>query len=48
MPAKNKVKRLDRARSWRVARRKRDQQEWTSPTRRSRGKRPKNKKTASI
>jgi hypothetical protein len=30
MPAKNKPKRLDRAHSWRVARRKADQKKWTS------------------
>jgi hypothetical protein len=44
MPSKNKPKRLDRARSWRVARRKADQKKWISPTKRSRKKRDKKKK----
>jgi len=41
MPAKNKPKRFDRARSWRVARRKRKTKELTHPKKRSRGKREK-------
>jgi len=43
MPGKNKPKRLDRNRSWRVARRKKQQKERVNPTKRSRAKRPKNK-----
>jgi len=43
MPAKNKPKRLDRARSWRVARRKRKEKEAISGKGRSRKKRPKKK-----
>ena len=45
MPAKNKPKRLDRARSWRVARRKREQFNLAKGIKRSRKKRPKHKGT---
>ena len=43
MPAKNKPKRLDRARSWRVARRKKRRTLLIKGKSRSRPKRPKNK-----
>jgi len=43
MPSKNKVKRLDRNRSWRVARRKKKQRELINGVKRSRKKRPKKK-----
>jgi len=44
MPSKNKPKRLDRARSWRVARRKAEQRFIASGgKKRTRGKRPKHK-----
>ncbi|MCR4285094.1 MAG: hypothetical protein NUV97_03575 [archaeon] len=43
MPSKNKPKRLDRARSWRVARRKREKRAAILWTGRGRKKRPKNK-----
>ncbi|MFH0711570.1 MAG: hypothetical protein V1889_00415 [archaeon] len=43
MPGKNKPKRLDRNRSWRVARRKKKLRELISGTSRSRKKRPKKK-----
>jgi hypothetical protein len=43
MPSKNKAKRFDRNRSWRVARRKRKMREFTSPIKRSRKKREKKK-----
>lgn len=41
MPAKNKPKRLDRARSWRVARRKKKITNLIKGVKRSRPKRPK-------
>jgi hypothetical protein len=43
MPSKNKPKHMDRNRSWRVARRKRKINEWTSGKGRTRKKRPKHK-----
>jgi len=43
MPSKNKPKRLDRARSWRVARRKRKLKELINGKSRNRKKRPKKK-----
>ena len=43
MPGKNKPKRLDRNRAWRVARRKKKRAELASGTSRSRKPRPKNK-----
>jgi len=43
MPSKNKPKRLDRARSWRVARRKRQKRELLMGKSRNRKRRPKNK-----
>jgi len=43
MPGKNKPKRLDRHRSWRVARRKKRLAELTFGKKRSRAKRPKKK-----
>jgi len=43
MPAKNKPKRLDRARSWRVARRKKKLFDLAMGIKRSRKKRPKHK-----
>ena len=43
MPKKNKPKRVTRARSWRVARRKRKVTERSKGTGRNREKRPKNK-----
>ena len=43
MPGKNKPKRLDRNRSWRVQRRKKKQRELVNPPKRSRAKRPKHK-----
>jgi len=48
MPSKNKPKRLDRARSWRVARRKRKAANILKGKKRTRAKRPKKtvKKTA--
>jgi hypothetical protein len=42
MPSKNKPKRYDRNHSWRVARRKRKQNEWANPTKKKRS-RPKKK-----
>ncbi|MDP2947155.1 MAG: hypothetical protein Q8N88_03490 [Nanoarchaeota archaeon] len=45
MPSKNKAKRFDRNHSWRVARRKKQMKEWISPSKRSRKKREKKKKT---
>ena len=48
MPGKNKPKRLDRQRSWRVARRKKQQKELIKGTSRSRGKRPKDKVAARL
>jgi len=44
MPGKNKPKRLDRNRSWRVQRRKRKQRELVNGNPRNRKPRPKNKK----
>jgi len=41
--SKNKPKRLDRNKSWRVARRKKKQNDRVHGISRSRGKRPKNK-----
>jgi len=41
MPSKNKSKRFDRNRSWRVARRKREIKERVKPIKRSRKKREK-------
>jgi len=46
MPGKNKPKRLDRNRSWRVARRKRKLKELAYGVKRSRKKRPKKKSLA--
>lgn len=43
MPGKNKPKRLDRARSWRVARRKKKQREFLTGNKRNRKPRPKHK-----
>lgn len=43
MPSKNKPKRLDRARSWRVARRKKEQRDLLYGSSRNRKKRPKHK-----
>ena len=43
MPGKNKPKRLDRARSWRVARRKRKQKDFLTGNNRNRKPRPKHK-----
>ena len=43
MPGKNKPKRLDRNRSWRVARRKKKLKELTGGNSRNRKPRPKNK-----
>ncbi len=43
MPGKNKPKRLDRHRSWRVARRKKRIRDLVNGVSRSRAKRPKNK-----
>ena len=43
MPKKNKPKRVTRARSWRVARRKRRIKNLSQGTGRNRKKRPKNK-----
>lgn len=43
MPSKNKPKRLDRARSWRVARRKRAIKRLLTGNKRNRKPRPKNK-----
>jgi hypothetical protein len=43
MPGKNKPKRLDRNRSWRVARRKRERAAMVAGKSRVRKKRPKNK-----
>jgi len=43
MPGKNKPKRLDRNRKWRVARRKKKQADMVSGNSRSRKPRPKNK-----
>ncbi|MFA4960571.1 MAG: hypothetical protein WC548_02805 [Candidatus Pacearchaeota archaeon] len=43
MPSKNKPKRFDRNRSWRVARRKKQMKEWVTPSKRSRAKRVKEK-----
>ena len=48
MPSKNKPKRLDRNRKWRVARRKRKRTDLIKGTSRSRAKRPKKKKETSI
>lgn len=47
MPGKNKPKRLNRHRSWRVARRKKRRREVANPVKRSRAKRPKKKGSAS-
>ena len=44
MPGKNKPKRLDRNRSWRVARRKRERKSRADGSGRNRKPRPKNKK----
>ena len=44
MPGKNKPKRLDRNKSWRVARRKKKRKELVEGTSRNRKPRPKNKK----
>lgn len=44
MPSKNKPKRLDRNRNYRVARRKRKLKDLLNKTGRNRKKRPKNKK----
>ena len=44
MPKKNKPKRVTRARSWRVARRKKKIKDRAQTTGRNRKKRPKNKK----
>lgn len=41
--SKNKPKRLDRNKSWRVARRKKKINDWVNGKSRSRAKRPKNK-----
>jgi hypothetical protein len=41
MPGKNKPKRLDRNKSWRVARRKKKRKELTQGSGRNRKKRPK-------
>jgi hypothetical protein len=43
MPSKNKPKRLDRNRSWRVARRKRKREELLTNSGRNRQPRPKHK-----
>ncbi len=43
MPGKNKPKRLDRNKSWRVARRKKKRKELVEGTSRNRKPRPKNK-----
>lgn len=43
MPGKNKPKRLDRNRAWRVARRKRKRNDLIKGTSRNRKPRPKNK-----
>lgn len=48
MPSKNKPKRLDRNRSWRVARRKRKQMERVKGMGRNRKKREKKSKAKSI
>ena len=46
MPSKNKPKRLDRNKNYRVARRKRQQKDLLKGKGRNRKKRPKNKKEA--
>ena len=46
MPSKNKPKRLDRNRSWRVARRKREKKARAEGTSRNRQPSPKTKKVA--
>jgi hypothetical protein len=46
MPSKNKPKRLDRSRSWRVARRKKRINSRISPNKRTRAKRLKKKLTS--
>lgn len=43
MPSKNKPKRFDRNRSWRVARRKREQKDFVKGNSRKRKPRPKKK-----
>ena len=48
MPGKNKPKRLDRNRSWRVARRKREKKARAEGSGRNRKLRPKNKKVVKI
>ena len=48
MPGKNKPKRLDRNRSWRVARRKREIKELASGNSRNRKPRPKKKGIAVV
>ena len=41
MPSKNKPKRYDRTRNWRVARRKKEQKQLITGNKRNRKKRPK-------
>jgi len=48
MPGKNKPKRLDRNRSWRVARRKKEKNNFINGNSRNRKPRPKNKGTKKV